>query len=224
MERARADRRDRRRRPPRAGEVEPVDARHDGGHRAVPRGALRLRGRPDVPRLQRARPSTRRRAMRAARLAAALDGGRALVTYPVHAEDAEQFLELRESSRSDGYRRLVVGGRGARDRRGPPERGDGRRACGSRSSSTAWAVSREGRPAPPGGHRGRLVARAAAGPSFAQRGPGGRTSRSRAASSARSARARSTRRGPASSRTTRRSARASRAAASAASSRSTGTR
>jgi excinuclease ABC subunit A len=46
----------------------------------------------------------------AARLAASLDGGRALVTYPVRVEDAEQFLELRETLAKDGYRRLVVAG------------------------------------------------------------------------------------------------------------------
>jgi excinuclease ABC subunit A len=46
----------------------------------------------------------------AKRLAASLDGGRALVTYPVRAVDAEQFLELRESLTRHGYRRLVVAG------------------------------------------------------------------------------------------------------------------
>jgi excinuclease ABC subunit A len=46
----------------------------------------------------------------AKRLAASLDSGRALVTYPVRAEDAEQFLELRERLAKDGYRRLVVAG------------------------------------------------------------------------------------------------------------------
>ncbi len=40
----------------------------------------------------------------------AFDGTRALVTYPVRVEDAEQFLALRESLAKDGYRRLVVGG------------------------------------------------------------------------------------------------------------------
>ncbi|MGH7281460.1 MAG: excinuclease ABC subunit UvrA, partial [Polyangiaceae bacterium] len=37
--------------------------------------------------------------------------GRAVVSYPVRAEDADQFLELRESLVRDGYRRLLVGGR-----------------------------------------------------------------------------------------------------------------
>ncbi len=46
----------------------------------------------------------------AARLADSLDGGRALVTYPVRVDDAEQFLELRETLAKDGYRRLVVAG------------------------------------------------------------------------------------------------------------------
>jgi len=46
----------------------------------------------------------------AARLAASLEGGRALVTYAVQAEDADQFLELRERLAKDGYRRLVVAG------------------------------------------------------------------------------------------------------------------
>jgi excinuclease ABC subunit A len=43
-------------------------------------------------------------------LATALEGRRALVTYPVRADDADQFLELRESLARDGYRRLVVAG------------------------------------------------------------------------------------------------------------------
>jgi excinuclease ABC subunit A len=46
----------------------------------------------------------------AAKLASSLDGGRALVTYPVRVDDAEQFLELRERLAKDGYRRLVVAG------------------------------------------------------------------------------------------------------------------
>jgi excinuclease ABC subunit A len=46
----------------------------------------------------------------AQRLAAEHEGERALVTYAVRAEDAEQFLELRESLVKDGYRRLVVAG------------------------------------------------------------------------------------------------------------------
>ncbi len=46
----------------------------------------------------------------ATKLAEAHDGVRAIVTYAVHAEDAEQFLELREGLAKDGYRRLVVAG------------------------------------------------------------------------------------------------------------------
>ena len=46
----------------------------------------------------------------AKRLAETLDGGRAIVTYPVQADDPEQFLELREGLARDGYRRLVVAG------------------------------------------------------------------------------------------------------------------
>ena len=46
----------------------------------------------------------------AARLAGAFDGARALVTYAVRADDAEQFLELREKLAIDGYRRMVVAG------------------------------------------------------------------------------------------------------------------
>ncbi len=46
----------------------------------------------------------------AAKLADTHDGARAIVTYAVHADDAEQFLELRESLAKDGYRRLVVAG------------------------------------------------------------------------------------------------------------------
>jgi excinuclease ABC subunit A len=38
------------------------------------------------------------------------NGGHALVTYGVHVDDAEQFIDLRESLAKDGYRRLVVGG------------------------------------------------------------------------------------------------------------------
>src|SRR5579859_3113902 len=44
----------------------------------------------------------------AARLAEAWSGARALVTYAVRADDADAFLELRESLARDGYRRLVV--------------------------------------------------------------------------------------------------------------------
>ncbi|MGA7120779.1 MAG: ATP-binding cassette domain-containing protein, partial [Polyangiaceae bacterium] len=46
----------------------------------------------------------------AARLAESFDGSRALVTYPIRVDDAEQFLDLREKLAADGYRRLVVGG------------------------------------------------------------------------------------------------------------------
>jgi excinuclease ABC subunit A len=46
----------------------------------------------------------------AARLAESFDGKRALVTYPVRVDDAEQFLEMREKLAADGYLRLVVGG------------------------------------------------------------------------------------------------------------------
>jgi excinuclease ABC subunit A len=46
----------------------------------------------------------------ATRLAASHEGARALVTYRVRVEDAEQFLDLRETLAKDGYRRLLVGG------------------------------------------------------------------------------------------------------------------
>jgi excinuclease ABC subunit A len=46
----------------------------------------------------------------AERLVASFDGSRAVVTYPVRIEDAEQFLDVREKLVRDGYRRLVVGG------------------------------------------------------------------------------------------------------------------
>ena len=46
----------------------------------------------------------------AAKLANEFDGGRAIVSYPVRVDDAEAFLELRESLAKDGYRRLFVGG------------------------------------------------------------------------------------------------------------------
>jgi excinuclease ABC subunit A len=42
--------------------------------------------------------------------AAQMEGGRAIVSYAVKVEEAEQFLELRESLAQEGYRRLVVGG------------------------------------------------------------------------------------------------------------------
>jgi excinuclease ABC subunit A len=47
----------------------------------------------------------------AARLAESFDGTRALITYPVHLDDVEQFLDLRETLARDGYRRLVIGGK-----------------------------------------------------------------------------------------------------------------
>jgi excinuclease ABC subunit A len=46
----------------------------------------------------------------ARRVVESLDGARALVTYAVAPEDAEQFLDLREQLAKDGYRRLVVAG------------------------------------------------------------------------------------------------------------------
>jgi excinuclease ABC subunit A len=46
----------------------------------------------------------------AAKVAESLSGQRALVTYPLALDDAEQFLEVRESLAKDGYRRLVVAG------------------------------------------------------------------------------------------------------------------
>jgi excinuclease ABC subunit A len=46
----------------------------------------------------------------AERIAAAHTGARALVTYRVKVDDAEQFLELRETLAREGYRRLLVGG------------------------------------------------------------------------------------------------------------------
>jgi len=46
----------------------------------------------------------------AARLSTSLDGVRALVTYGVHVDDTEGFLQLRETLARDGYRRIVVGG------------------------------------------------------------------------------------------------------------------
>ena len=46
----------------------------------------------------------------AARLAESFDGTRALLTYPIGIDDAEQFLEIREKLAADGYRRVVVGG------------------------------------------------------------------------------------------------------------------
>src|SRR5205823_1388735 len=49
---ARAGRRNGRGRSPRAREIEPIDAGDAGRSRAVPRGALRVRGDPDLPRLR----------------------------------------------------------------------------------------------------------------------------------------------------------------------------
>src|ERR1700722_2111902 len=46
----------------------------------------------------------------AARLAETHQGARAIVTYAIGVDDAEQFLELRERLAKSGYRRLVVGG------------------------------------------------------------------------------------------------------------------
>jgi excinuclease ABC subunit A len=46
----------------------------------------------------------------AAKVAREFDGGRAIVSYPVRVDDAEAFLELRESLAKDGYRRLLIGG------------------------------------------------------------------------------------------------------------------
>jgi excinuclease ABC subunit A len=46
----------------------------------------------------------------ATRLTESLAGARALVTYAVHADDPEEFLDLREQLVKDGYRRLVVAG------------------------------------------------------------------------------------------------------------------
>src|SRR5580700_7586635 len=46
----------------------------------------------------------------AARLAETHQGARAIVTYAIGLEDAEQFLEVRERLAKNGYRRLVVGG------------------------------------------------------------------------------------------------------------------
>ncbi len=46
----------------------------------------------------------------AARLAETHQGVRAIVTYAIGVDDAEQFLEVRERLAKSGYRRLVVGG------------------------------------------------------------------------------------------------------------------
>jgi excinuclease ABC subunit A len=46
----------------------------------------------------------------AARVIQSFNGTRALVTYRVRVDHAEQFLDLREKLAHDGYRRLVVGG------------------------------------------------------------------------------------------------------------------
>jgi excinuclease ABC subunit A len=47
----------------------------------------------------------------AAKLTESFAGMRALVTYPVIVDDAEQFLDLREALATDGYRKLVIGDR-----------------------------------------------------------------------------------------------------------------
>ncbi len=70
------------------------------------------------------------------RLAQTLSGTRALVTYGVTVDDAEQFLELREGLARDGYRRLVVAGPCDRSTRYVRARRR-RRGCASRSWSTA---------------------------------------------------------------------------------------
>ncbi|HEX3770230.1 MAG TPA: excinuclease ABC subunit UvrA [Polyangiaceae bacterium] len=46
----------------------------------------------------------------AAGVAASHDGARAIVTYPLTLDDAEQFLDVRERLAQNGYRRLVIGG------------------------------------------------------------------------------------------------------------------
>ncbi len=46
----------------------------------------------------------------ALRVSESLPGVRALVTYGVRVDDAEQFLELRDTLARDGYRRILVGG------------------------------------------------------------------------------------------------------------------
>ncbi len=46
----------------------------------------------------------------ATRLSTTMAGARAIVTYGVFADDAEQFLKLRETLAKDGYRRIVVAG------------------------------------------------------------------------------------------------------------------
>src|SRR5258708_22023159 len=48
----------------------------------------------------------------ALRAAASLDGARALVTYALNADSAEQFLELREKLAHDGYHPLILPGPG----------------------------------------------------------------------------------------------------------------
>ena len=155
------DRRDGRRRPARAGEVEPLDARDDGGPRAVPRGALRARGRPHVPRRAASRRSTTSpRDGRGAPGRVARGRARARDLRRARVDDAEQFLELREALAEDGYRRLVVGGRRAGDRRACARARRPRPACASRSSSTASSVGDARRAAPAGGDRGGVGARA----------------------------------------------------------------
>jgi len=46
----------------------------------------------------------------ASRLVVDWEGSRALISYPVHTEHSDDFLELRENLVRDGYRRLFVGG------------------------------------------------------------------------------------------------------------------
>ncbi len=52
-----------------------------------------------------------RAAEAATRVTRELEGARAVVSYPVSVDDAEGFLALRETLLSEGYRRLVVGGK-----------------------------------------------------------------------------------------------------------------
>ena len=229
----RARRRDGRGRSARAGEVEPLHGRDADRPRALPRGALRVRGRADVPRLRRSRrprPRAHDAALRARRASSA--SAARVVSYPVRVGAAESYLELRESLVRDGYRRLVVGGSVREiDEVKPSEAGrpDVARRGGRRSPE----ARRARRAPPPAGDRDRVGARRTAAPSCAPSTcdrRGGRVSgpgRREAAARRDRARARvpelregvRCRRAPGSSRTTRRSARAPTAAASAASSR-----
>ena len=76
---------------------------------------------------------------------------------PSHVEDAEQFLELRESLAKDGYRRLVVAGavREIDDVRPERGHGPGRARRGRRRPRER---RRGARPPAAGGHRGRVDA------------------------------------------------------------------